>query len=197
MAGKHITIKKRHWSPFVIMLAVAAMVAAISGTMAWLIDSPAVITNTFEPANIYIEVAEKFTNNAVKENVYIMNGTSEKPSETDVYIRAAIVANWQDDNGNVLAEAAVEGTDYILSLNSTEWPKRGDYYYCTAVNTDEDKENCTSVLINKCEQKTTKTGYNLVVTILAQAIQAEPANAVNDAWGEDIPSNLAPIPAGN
>lgn len=195
MAGKYSAPKKSHWAPFVVILAVAALVATIGGSMAWLTDSQGGLTNTFTPAKIYIEVKEDFNDN-VKSNVYVVNGTSEKPSEADVYIRAAIVANWQDADGNVLAAPAVAGTDYSLDLNvnrdSAGWIQQGDYYYCIKAN-----GNCTDVLINECRQLTEKTGYNLVVTVLAQAIQAEPATAVTNAWGASIPAGLAKIAASN
>ena len=199
MAGKYIAQKKRHFTPFVVVLAVAALVATIGGTMAWLTTNTAGLTNIFTPANVYIEVVEDFSDPTVKKDVYIANGTKKNPSEADVYIRATIVANWQDSNGNVLAEPAEEGEDkdYTLTLSSTGWTKQGDYYYCTGVNTADGKENCTAVLIEKCVQNHTKAGYNLVVTVLAQAIQAEPADAVTDSWGASIPTGLAKIPAGN
>jgi hypothetical protein len=52
----------------------------------------------------------------------------------------------------------------------------------------------TAVLINSCTTLQSLDGYTLSVEILAQAIQAEPAQAVADAWG--TVSGLAVIAPG-
>lgn len=193
MAGKRISPKKRHWAPFVVILAVAALVATIGGTMAWLTDdTDGGITNTFTPAKMSIVVHENGTggkgdfDGKEKTNVYV-----ENTSEADVYIRAAIVINWQDDEGNVVAEPVTE-EDYTIKLGAG-WKKSGEYYYCTAADSEDATK--TSQLIESCVPNGTPK-YHLSVSVLAQAIQAEPDEAVVDAWGDGLPT-LAVIKAGN
>ena len=192
MAGKRISPKKRHWAPFVVILAVAALVATIGGTMAWLTASPNGLTNTFTPAKMSIVVHENGAggkgdfDGKEKTNVYV-----ENTSEADVYIRAAIVINWQDDEGNVVAEP-ITAADYKIKLGAG-WEKSGEYYYCTAADSKDATK--TSQLIESCVPNGIPK-YHLSVSVLAQAIQAEPDEAVVDAWGDGLPT-LAVIKAGN
>ena len=162
-------------------LALVLLVSA-GGTLAYLFTSTDPVENTFSPAEMGIVIHEKFENN-VKSNVYV-----ENTSEVDVYIRAAIVINWKDDAGNVIAEVPT-ASDYALDINKTDWKEDGGYYYWITAT----EKSVTANLINSAKPITQKAGYHLSIDILAQAIQAEPANAVTDAWGEI--SGLATIAA--
>ena len=169
-------------------LALVLLVSA-GGTLAYLFTSTDPVENTFSPAEMGIVIHENGTNGLgdfdgkEKTNVYV-----ENTSQADVYIRAAIVINWQDDEGNVVAVPVNYG-DYTMKLSS-DWVESGGYYYCTKAN--EKEQTKTVPLIVSCEP-VTSTEYKLSVSILAQAIQAEPANVVTDAWGEI--SGLAKIAA--
>lgn len=158
------------------------LLVSTGGTLAYLFTSTAPVENTFSPAEMGIVIHEEFANN-VKSNVYV-----ENTSEANVYIRAAIVINWQDDAGNVVAEPVVTN-DYTMTLG-TGWKEVDGYYYCTAA--DEKDASSTSQLIVSCVPNGTPK-YRLSVSILAQAIQVEPASAVQEAWGSI--SGLATIAA--
>lgn len=165
-------------------LALVLLVSA-GGTLAYLFTSTDPVENTFSPAKMDIKIHENFDGNE-KTNVYV-----ENKSEAAVYIRAAIVINWLDDEGNVVA-VPVNTEDYDMELNSKEyWEEIGGYYYCKKANEADPTQ--TVPLIISCEPTNTPTEYKLSVSILAQAIQAEPEDAVKDAWG-DI-SGLATIAA--
>ena len=174
----------------IIALALAlALVLTVSagGTLAWLFTSTDPVENTFSPAEMGIVVCETFEKNT-KTNVYV-----ENTSQADVYIRAAIVVNWQDDNGNVVAEPVNE-SDYTMTLG-TGWTKNelDGYYYCTTADT-KDKTKTSQLIVSCAPNGTPK--YRLSVSVLAQAIQAEPDAAVKDAWGVNLPG-LAVIKAGS
>lgn len=120
-----------------------------------------------------------------------------------VYVRAAIVVNWEDASGHIHATAPKEGTDYTIDLNAEAddpWFLGDDgFYYHKAMvaydGTDPNSQN-TAVLINSCQVKdeaVVPDGYHLNVEIIAQTIQAlgttdavdangNPTPAVEDAW---------------
>lgn len=186
--GKFESPRKSRRMTMVAALALAlVLTVSAGGTLAWLFTSTDPVENTFSPAEMGIVVRETFENNT-KTNVYV-----ENTRQADVYIRAAIVVNWQDDNGNVVAEPVSEN-DYTMTLG-TGWTKNelDGYYYCTTANQRE--RNKTSHLIEYCAPNGTPK-YHLSVSVLAQAIQAEPNDAVKDAWGENLPG-LAVINAGS
>lgn len=167
----------------------AGLVALLGagGTVAYLAATPDHVVNTFTPGEVSCAVIEDISDGATKKNVKI-----ENTGNIDAYIRAAVVANWVDADGNVYGKAVpAAGTDYTITCNTTEWTKGLDgYYYCKSpVSCDEDN-NDSPVLINSCVKGSTTppTGYDLQVTILAEAIQADGETsddtpAVTDAWG--------------
>ena len=118
-------------------------------------------------------------------------------TDYSVYVRAAIVVNWQkevDDETFIYPVAPVKGTDgdYKLVLDSDKWfEKDGFYYYEEAV--PGTGSGATEVLIGSCEQlKNPPEGYILHVEVLTQTIQAigttdaDSTAAVTDAWGVSV-----------
>ena len=177
MAGKYISPKKHHWAPFVVILAVAALVATIGGTMAWLTASPSGLTNTFTPANVEIEVTETF-DGTTKSNVNV-----ENKSDVPVYVRATVVVNWLDAEGKVCADAH-DGNFNFTWPSSWTLGSDGYYYYNQPLAVDGKAE-----IIGTDGVALSKDGNcSMQVTFLAQAIQAEPAEAVLDAWETGVTS---------
>lgn len=152
---------------------------AIGGTVAYLFTNTDSITNTFTPAKVTTTVEENFENN-VKNNVAIKN-----TGEIDAYIRAMVVVTWQNDKGEVYATAPVENTDYTVTWTKHGWfEKDGYYYHASKVASNAS----TGKLLTDCKPVEGKApeGYHLVVEILAEAIQAEPVAAVQEAWDVKI-----------
>ena len=151
---------------------------SVGGTLAYLVTSTGPVTNTFTPGEVKTHIEEEF-DGAIKEDVYVTNtGT------VDAYIRAQIVINWVDGEGNIVADPGV-GADYELLMGSSKWKKGADgfWYYTEKVEAGGETEN----LINRCEVITeADAGVGLQVTILSQAIQAEPEQARSDAGWPDI-----------
>lgn len=164
------------WKRSGILLAavIVLLAGAVGGTWAFLVAQSEPVQNNFTYAHVSCTIKEKFKND-VKSEVQIQN-TGDIPA----YIRARIVVTWKDKDGNVSAAVPVKDTNYTIAFNETNWVQKGEYWYCkTAVAVDGE----TPALIEKCEKKgTAPEGYNLSVEILADAIQSEPANAVEEAW---------------
>lgn len=164
------------------LLAVLALVLAltvgIGGTVAWIADRTNSITNTFTLGDVKPVIHEDFKND-VKSDVYVTNeGT------VPAYIRVAVVPTWIDENGDPVGKSA-SLSDLHISLGDG-WVKNGDYYYHSApVAADGGR---TSVLIESA-MVVTENGYRMDLQIVADAIQAQPRNAVETAWGVGVDSN--------
>ena len=176
MNGKRVMKTKK---PVALVALLVLLCCTVAGTVAYLVTSTDPVTNTFTPAHVSTEVNESFTG-GVKSNVTIKN-TGDIPA----YIRAAVIINWADKDGNVSA-TPVEDGDYEIKYDSSNtWKKIGDYwYYTNPVAADSLTEKA---LIESCAPVAGKApeGYNLQVTILADGIQSEPLTAIKEAWHVD------------
>ena len=147
-----------------LVLTVALSVAIVGTTLAYIITQTDILQNIFEPAKVDIEI----------------NGNDiENKSDVDVYIRAAVVVNWVDEDGVILSTMPVAGTDYTLST-ATGWTQGSDGFYYYLSKVPPTTESIT--LLNGVTQNKTKDGYTLRVQVLSSAIQAEPAEAVTHSW---------------
>lgn len=177
------TTIRRNKKLILLISIVAILILALTAgtTLAWLKASSGPVVNTFEPARVTSQVEEK-TDKGIKSEVRIKN-----TSNIDAYVRATVVINWVDNDGNVAAQKPVAGTDYTISYASdTGWwtVDDGYYYYSSAVA----PEDMTGTLISKCEAVAGKApeGYSLSVEIIADAIQSVPDKAVSDAWNVTV-----------
>lgn len=142
--------------------------------------------NTFVPAQVLCEISESFQNN-VKTNVLVKN-----TGNTDAYIRAAIVVNWKDQDGNIYGGAKpILNTDYTLELNGSDWVVGVDGYYYHRASVAP--AGVTEILIEKCEvaqNAAVPGGYSLAVEIVASAIQAAPETAVRENWNATVENGM-------
>lgn len=186
MNGKRVMKTKK---PVALVALLLLLCCTVAGTVAYLVTSTNPVTNTFTPAHVSTAVDETFEN-GVKSDVKIQN-----TGDIDAYIRAAVIINWADANGNVYgggtpAASTDDGKsgDYIISFNTDDWKQIGDYWYC---ETTTAPGALTKPLIISCAKTSTATvpdGYDLQVTILADGIQADGVASngktpMEDAWG--------------
>ncbi|MBE6111931.1 MAG: hypothetical protein E7195_02770 [Peptococcaceae bacterium] len=195
--GKHSskTTMKFSKKSIIMLIALALILTVGAGsTLAYLITDTDPVTNVFTVPESSIRVEEDFDGNT-KNNVCVSNS-----SDYPVYIRASVIVTWQDKDGNVYGQMPKAGTNYTISYNLNEtnpltgeaaenvaygvWDDGSDgyYYYTGAVEkgekTDQLIVTCTPVGNPPAE------GYDLHVEILAQAIQSQPAKAV-DSWDNE------------
>lgn len=124
-----------------------------------------------------------------KENVTVTNN-----ADYSVYVRAAVVATWQDKDGNVYP-VAPNDTDYDITYNMSDWEQSSDgyWYYGQAVTSG----GKTTPLITSCEPiKSAPTdGFTLHVNIISQSIQSAGmtdsgnVSAIQDAWNHSPQNN--------
>lgn len=170
----------------VLAMVVLVLACAVGGTIAFLIDTTGAVTNTFTPAKVTCAVNEEF-NGTTKNNVKIQNtGT------TDAWIRATVVANWVVGEGN---NAKVVAPCDITFALPTEWIlKDGYYYYSQPVPANE----YTADLITRYTAPTgCPEGAHLEMTIVCQAVQAEPTTVVQQVWGVTVASDGTITATGN
>lgn len=175
---KHETRKPGTRKGFAALVAlVLILCVTIGGTIAWITAQTPAVTNRFEPASVSTTI-EETRDGIVKKDVFVKN-TSDIPA----YIRAAIVVNWVDKDGNVYASVP-DGVTYTMTTtvgqSDSKWAKQGDYYYYTEPVAANGQ---TGYLITSCtpDADAAAKGYYLQVTILAEAIQAQ-GGAVQNAW---------------
>lgn len=163
----------RRWVLF--LLVAVLLVAGVGGVYAYITAKTAGLTNRFDPVEVTCQVEETF-DGTVKQDVRIRN-----TGDINGFIRATVVASWVDSNGRVLATAPVEGADYTVEWGDGQWIKGSDgfWYHGAAVSPN----GTTSYLIKSLSPISTPAGYHLQVQIIASAIQADPAEAVEAAWG--------------
>lgn len=160
----------RRKKPAVLLISIVLLLCAvIGGTIALLMDTTNEVVNTFTPAEVEVNIEENFADN-VKEDVYIYNS-----GDVPVYIRVRLVENWKID-GQIVPKpvdpAIVWGAEGWFEVN-------GIYYY-------EDPVASSDKTTNLIDQVTVTLpdnyNYSYHLDILAEAIQADPADAVKDAW---------------
>lgn len=165
-----------------ILLASLVLILAltIGTTVAFLIDSTNTVENTFLPVEVGTDIQETFVNNS-KSSIKFQN-TGDVPA----YIRAKILMYWTlNENGT---ESIVPGPPpFNVTINIKEdngWVEyEGIYYYTKQVPANAYTAELLDeavTLINIPE------GYTFHMQVLGEAIQAEPASAVQDAWNVTI-----------
>lgn len=138
--------------------------------------------NRFALGDVTPQVVEDFDKaGRVKRNVAVSNG-----GNTPVYVRAALLITWEDGQGrtNLLLDPPALGTDYTLDLALTDsgegWRLGSDgyYYYTRPVAAGK----ATGLLVRELTDLHGDADRQLNVDVIAQAVQAEPTQAVRDAF---------------
>lgn len=151
-------------------LLLIAIVIALSagGTLAYILDNTSSVENTFTPAQV----------SCVVQN----NGKIENTSNVKAFIRAMVIVNWMDDDGNVSASAPV----YTV-VAGDKWAKSdtdGFYYYTDKVAPNEVLPAPATIDVTSTNPDGTQ--YKATVEIVAEAIQAEgmgdDVDTAQEAW---------------
>lgn len=158
----------------VLLIAIILLIStAVGSTVAFLATKTEPVENSFEYADVSCEVMQdRDTDGSI---VQVKNtGT------ISAYIRAAVVANWIDVDGNIAASVP-EGYSYDLTCSSGSWAqgKDGFFYYLLPVAPGALTEGSLLTCTVACPET---PEYTLSVEVLAEAIQSTPASAVNEAW---------------
>ena len=159
----------------VLLIAIILLIStAVGSTVAFLATKTKPVENSFEYANVSCEV----TQNCDTDGSSIVQ--VKNTGTISAYIRAAVVANWIDADGNIAASVP-EGYSYDLTCSSGSWAqgKDGFFYYLLPVAPGALTEGSLLTCTVACSEN---PEYTLSVEVLAEAIQSTPASAVNEAW---------------
>lgn len=162
--------------------------SGIGMTVGFLSTRTEPVKNDFTYGKVSCEVLETFgkeSNRYIKRDVRIKN-----TGNTSAYIRVLLVFTWKDEKGNVYVNKPQINEDYQINPDiSNGWSIYQNsigtysYYYKYPVAAGEETPN----LIDSLRQTPGVVGpengkYALSVEIVADAVQAEPTDAVTDAW---------------
>lgn len=180
--------RRLRWNKqFVLLVSILALViGVIGGSLAYLFTNTDSVQNTFTPGTVNVDIDESF-NKTVKENVHFTNS-----GNVDVYVRAKVIENWTDSEGNFVTnvpEGYSSSTDLSTVSVKNGWVYQNGYYYYTAkVPAGGSTANLLDVYQPVYADTITTPEYFLNVDILVEAIQADGKTengtlAVVDAWG--------------
>ena len=177
-------MKTKRKSLLLLVSLVMLMALTVGGTLALLIADTEPVVNTFTPGSTDIKVEETF-DQTTKSNVKVTNN-----GDVPVYIRVAIIPTWEDSDGDPVGVAASlsdldidwGAEDDTEAAPGNNWVKGADgfWYYTEQVAADASTEQ----LIESATVQTANA-YHMNLQILAQSIQAEPDEAVGEAWSND------------
>ena len=154
----------------VLLIAVLLLVTtAVGSTAAFLVTK----TEPVEESFAYAQVSCQVTDALAVQNT----GTAQ------AYIRASYAVNWLDVNGNIVA-AVPEGYSCGLLENQDDWTEGGDgyFYYPYPVAPGDEAPSLLTCSPSRPEDP----AYTLSVEVVAEAIQSDPAEAAEEAWGVTV-----------
>ena len=155
---------------------------SVGGTIAYLSTQTGPVVNTFMPSHVDCEVEEKF-DGTVKKNVNVTN-----TSDIDAYIRVKFITYRVNKAGDHIGGTSVV-PEFTVGTNWVKY-KDGFYYYTLPVLAGQKPEND---LIGdegiKLLSYNDADGGKQVIEVMAEAIQAVPADAVGQTWGVTITLN--------
>lgn len=173
---------------FILITALIA-VAAISTTLAFMFKKTSV-DNRFAPGTVSCQLYE-----TVDGTEYIGDGARQGSIKSDVkvkntgniaaFIRVRLVSHWTDADGNAVG---LPSELPQIDFDAVKWLKgeNNTYYYITPVAPGElSGILCEPIIL---AEKTTADGETvyMVLTVLPEAIQAEPPSAASDAWSVTV-----------
>lgn len=155
-----------------LVLIILVFTVSVGGTLAYIIDQTAAVQNSFTPAQVSCRVENDLT---------ITNTSNVK-----AYIRAMVVVNWVDAQGNVYGNAPA-----FTATNGSGWEQdaqTGIYYYQSTVPA-HDSVSTTDTIPAPANITVTSANpdakvYTLRIEVVAEAIQAEGMGATGpkNAW---------------
>ena len=162
----------------VLLIAIILLIStAVGSTVAFLATKTEPVENSFEYANVSCKVTQNCDTDGSIVQV-------KNTGTISAYIRAAVVANWIDVDGNIAASVPEEYS-YDLTCSSGSWAqgKDGFFYYLLPVAPGALTEGSLLTCTVACPED---PEYTLSVEVLTEAIQSTPASAVNEAWSAAV-----------
>lgn len=162
----------------VLLIAVLLLITtAVGSTAAFLVTKTDPVVEDFA----YAQVSCQVTDTLAVQNT----GTAQ------AYIRASYAVNWLDGDGHIAA-AAPEGYSCDLVENPQgAWVEGGDgyFYYPDPVAPGDETPSLLTCGVSRPENPE----YTLSVEVVAEAIQSNPAEAAEEAWGVTVSGGMLTV----
>ena len=163
----------------VLLIAVLLLVStAVGSTAAFLVTKTKPVVEDFAYAQVSCQVTRSGSALGVKNT-----GTAQ------AYIRASYAVNWLDGEGII---AAVTPEGYSCDLEKgIQWEEGGDgyFYYTDPVDPGDEAPSLLTCSVSCPEDPE----YTLSVEVVAEAIQSNPAEAAEDAWGVRVSDGVLTV----
>lgn len=165
----------------VLLIAVLLLIStAVGSTAAFLVTKTGPVVEDFAYAQVSCQVIRSDNALAVQNT-----GTAQ------AYIRASYAVNWLDGDENIAA-AVPEGYSCDLAENPQgAWVEGGDGYFYYPAPVDPGGE--TPSLLTCSVLCPEEPAYTLSVEVVAEAIQSNPAEAAEDAWGVTVSDGVLTV----
>lgn len=166
---------------------------SVGGTVAYL-TSKGSVTNKFTVATVDTKVDEDFDGKK-KSNI-----TAKNTGDVPAFVRIKLVTYRINSNGDPIGGKAEIDKDHF-TLDSNYWFEVNDCYYykCPVDPNVTIKPTLTGDgYIELKEYSKDSDGGKQVIEVIAEAIQASPVEAVQEAWGQTVGSDgnlVAPSPS--
>ena len=159
----------------VLLIAVILLITtAVGSTAAFLVTK----TEPVEEAFAYAQVSCQVTDALAVQN------TGTAPA----YIRASYAVNWLDGEGHIAAAAPEGYSDGLVENPQGAWVEGRDgyFYYPDPVAPGDETPSLLTCSVSYPEDP----AYTLSVEVVAEAIQSNPAEAAEDAWGVTVSGSV-------
>ena len=166
----------------VLLIAVFLLIStAVGSTAAFLVTKTGPVVEDFAYAQVSCQVIRSGNTLAVQNT-----GTAQ------AYIRASYAVNWRLDGEESIAAAVPEGYSYDLVKDPQgAWVDGGDGYFYYPDPVDPGGE--TPSLLTCSVLCPEEPEYTLSVEVVAEAIQSNPAEAAEDAWGVRVSDGVLTV----
>lgn len=170
------------------VIAVAAAVALASVAVAFMLRraevqsnfTPAVVTCAVHEKVNGVEVTGSAASGSVKSDI-----TAKNTGNTTVFLRLRLSACWVDAEGKTTGTPSVPLPKITLRQN---WLDGGDglYYYALPVEPGESTTALCEPIGMRTFVSPTGAAVYQQITVLAEAVQALPGKAAQEAWGVTV-----------
>lgn len=131
----------------------------VGTTLAYIVAKAGPLTNVFQPVQVSCQVSQD------KNQV-------TNQSDIPVYLRIAVTATFVSDEGKIHWENPT-----LTVKDDASWQQVGQYYYYKGAVASQSAVNVPEISVTGDLE-----GYTAQYQVLAEVIQAEPADAVHSAW---------------
>ena len=159
----------------VLLIAVLLLITtAVGSTAAFLVTKTEPVEEDFAYAQVSCQVTDALA----------VQNTGTAPA----YIRASYAVNWLDVNGNIAAAAPEDYSCGLVEDPQDAWVEGRDGYFYYPDPVDPGGE--TPSLLTCSVLRPENPEYTLSVEVVAEAIQSDPAEAAEDAWGVTVSGDV-------